>query len=626
MAGKAQLPRTSVDEIVKANKERKKQFGRERSLFAGIPQLLAVNGIGLSHSATGGLIIPIQGLPTSGGPMMGPIAFHPTTTGIVSGVLDIAKTTSAFSSRVIVLGQENPDNLCRITGAAHAGQILFLQAVSTTAIVLKHLTDESPAVGNIYMPSGNDYTVAGKEIVLLQWDTINPPAGTEYGQWTLVATSGGGLTNPMTEDLDMGNNDITNTNNYYLTREDGTARMAILGGSGTTSQVLFDAVSGTDIRFTEGLVDKFTLTLSGGTDVADLKMNLVSQDIVPEDNNNKDLGSADDKWRYIYGGTSNYFFHSSYSNSIDMNDNPVVDVGEINFTNSSTSASNTRASITGSSDGDMVCNVPDGEAIFFEINDVTKFTVQPTTSFFHTNVDPTTTLDYDLGTTGKVWDKGYIHSLIEVSDITGEDDSIINFVGGSIQIQAASGALRLMVGGSSKLVVDGDGLSLGVHSTPSTLLNGMIWNDGTDVYVRTGSLTKSMTDIGSGGGGGSPFAESLLPTDTDTYDLGSSAKQWQNLYIDGVAVVDQISCSGQIDGGAITASGALYGGTTLTAVGATYLNGAVTLGDASGDDINVKGKLDFINNFSTQYYASHPAVTGYITVNTPDGSKNLWFS
>ena len=189
MAGKAQLPRTGVDEIVKANKERKKQFGRERSLFAGIPQLLAINGIGVSHKVSGGLIQPIQGLPTAGGPMMGPIAFHPTTTGIVSGVLDIAKTTSAFSSRVIALGQASPDNLCRITGAAHAGQILFLQAVATYPIILKHLTDEGSAVGNIYMPSGSDYTVDGKEIVLLQWDTINPPAGTEYGQWTLVATS-----------------------------------------------------------------------------------------------------------------------------------------------------------------------------------------------------------------------------------------------------------------------------------------------------------------------------------------------------------------------------------------------------------------------------------------------------
>ena len=118
--------------------------------------------------------------------------------------------------------------------------------------------------------------------------------------------------------------------------------------------------------------------------------------------------------------------------------------------------------------------------------------------------------------------------------------------------------------------------------------NGQFTRNGNDVKVYTGGAVKSLSDIGSGGGGGSPFAESLLPTDTDTYDLGSSAKQWQNLYIDGVAVVDQISCSGQIDGGAITASGALYGGTTLTAVGATYLNGAVTLGDASGDDINVK--------------------------------------
>ena len=192
MAGKAQLPKTSVDRIVKDNIERKKQFGRERSLFAGIPQILAVNGVGVSHKTTGGIVPQSMSLPTSGGPMIGPLALHPVSTTLSSGVLDIGTTGDSFSSRVIALGQASPDNLCRIAGAAHAGQILFLQAVASYPIVLKHLTDEGTAVGNIYMPSGSDYTVDGKEIVLLQWDTINPPAGTEYGQWTLVATSGGG--------------------------------------------------------------------------------------------------------------------------------------------------------------------------------------------------------------------------------------------------------------------------------------------------------------------------------------------------------------------------------------------------------------------------------------------------
>ena len=195
MAGKAQLPRTSVDRIVKDTIERKKQFGRERSLFAGIPQLLAINGIGSSNVA-GGLVPQSMGLPTSGGPMIGPLAFHPVTTQIAAGVIDVGTTGNSFSSRVIVLGAGgSADNLCRVSGSAHAGQILFIQAVSTTAITLKHETDEGAAVGNIYIPSGVDYTIAGKEIVLLQWDTINPAQGesTEYGQWTLIGSSAGNL-------------------------------------------------------------------------------------------------------------------------------------------------------------------------------------------------------------------------------------------------------------------------------------------------------------------------------------------------------------------------------------------------------------------------------------------------
>ena len=144
MAGKARLPKTSVDTIVKDSIERKKQFGRERSLFAGIPQILAINGIG-SSDVGGGVVSQSTGLglPTSGGTMMGPIAFFPKEDSIdSSGKLDISLATgTGFSSRVEVESYSGTsDNLVHISGAAHAGQILFLQAESSDTITLKHLT------------------------------------------------------------------------------------------------------------------------------------------------------------------------------------------------------------------------------------------------------------------------------------------------------------------------------------------------------------------------------------------------------------------------------------------------------------------------------------------------------
>ena len=45
MAGKAQLPKTGVDRIVKDDVERKKQFGRERSLFGDNKVAYVLKGI-----------------------------------------------------------------------------------------------------------------------------------------------------------------------------------------------------------------------------------------------------------------------------------------------------------------------------------------------------------------------------------------------------------------------------------------------------------------------------------------------------------------------------------------------------------------------------------------------------
>ena len=327
----------------------------------------------------------------------------------------------------------------------------------------------------------------------------------------------------------------------------------------------------------------------------------------------------------------------SATSDLDMNTYDIIDVDRLQFTSDSGEGrDNTKIEMYANANPDAVFNHPASSKIRFTENGNQYLTFDEDSILPHVDSNSAGTTGVNIGSATK---RPYA-----------VNSRTINIYGGGAGIGSTliglnfSNNAGVSCGGvGGKFTSIWNGLEdLGTSSNywkdlyiaeiqmkdtsadPTT--NGQFTRNGNDVKVYTGGAVKSLSDIGSGGGGGSPFAESLLPTDTDTYDLGSSAKQWQNLYIDGVAVVDQISCSGQIDGGGITASGALYGGTTLTAVGATYLNGAVTLGDASGDDINVKGKLDFINNFSTQYYASHPAVTGYITVNTPDGSKNLWFS
>ena len=143
-------------------------------------------------------------------------------------------------------------------------------------------------------------------------------------------------------------------------------------------------------------------------------------------------------------------------------------------------------------------------------------------------------------------------------------------------------------------------------------------------------------------------ASSILPSADDTYDLGSSASQWRNLYIDGTANIDSlVADTADINGGTLDgvtigggtaaaadfttmdASGnATVGGTlgvtgattlssTLTVTGATALNGGLTLdtnkftvADTTGNTA-IAGTLDVTGATAL---ASTLDVTGATTV------------
>ena len=214
--GPAKTSKSLIDEIKQLKKDKAKGFGLDRMARSVSPakSLGQTGSRGNSDSGGGG---SSDALRTEGGTMVGPIAFFPKSSTIVSGVLDISNSTSgSYSSRIIVLGAgAAADDLDTITGAAHAGQILFLQAVTTTPITLKHLT---AVTGNIWSPTLADYIITDKEIVVLQWDTTNEAFSGSGGQWSCVAnftdgSGGSGMQNPATADLNMATYDITNVDN-----------------------------------------------------------------------------------------------------------------------------------------------------------------------------------------------------------------------------------------------------------------------------------------------------------------------------------------------------------------------------------------------------------------------------
>jgi len=129
--------------------------------------------------------VPSEGsgfLRTAGDTMIGPIAFLPRARTIATGVLTISTGTVGYSSYVHTLGEGATDDfLDTITGAAFAGQMLYMQSVSTTKITITNL-------GNIITSGGTDLEVAAGDLATLIFD-VTVSGG---GKWRVVGTSTGG--------------------------------------------------------------------------------------------------------------------------------------------------------------------------------------------------------------------------------------------------------------------------------------------------------------------------------------------------------------------------------------------------------------------------------------------------
>jgi len=88
------------------------------------------------------------------------------------------------------------------------------------------------------------------------------------------------------------------------------------------------------------------------------------------------------------------------------------------------------------------------------------------------------------------------------------------------------------------------------------------------------------------------FHTNFIPDQDDTIDLGSSTKEWRNLYVDGTAYLDTVDIdAGAIDGTTIGASSASTGAfTTLSASSTTTINSTLDVnGSATVDNIQLNG-------------------------------------
>jgi hypothetical protein len=177
MTGAAK-PRTRIGKRIKDEGDKSKEL---YSLFRRSDTPTQIQPSFSASSSGGTNVGDVNFLPTGGGTMIGALSFFPKLLTIASGAIDISKDTSDYTSRVIVSNQgaATTDDLDTITGAAHAGQLLFLQGVATKTTTLTN-------AGNIETINGLDFNIVDDDIIILMFDTTD-------NKWQQVTTGKQGV-------------------------------------------------------------------------------------------------------------------------------------------------------------------------------------------------------------------------------------------------------------------------------------------------------------------------------------------------------------------------------------------------------------------------------------------------
>jgi len=136
--------------------------------------------------------------------------------------------------------------------------------------------------------------------------------------------------------------------------------------------------------------------------------------------------------------------------------------------------------------------------------------------------------------------------------------------GNAIEITTSNENLELRPNGTGRVEVYSDvDVTGNIHATGSITADGNITIGDQD----TDSLTIN-ADI----------ASNMVPDLTNTYNLGSAAKRWNEFFTQDL-IVDNISIGGALSGGAITVSGAVN------------LDGNVTIGTSSANTVNFVAEI-----------------------------------
>jgi len=573
---------------------------------------------------------------------------------MVEGGSNVSDTIQVLNPYQIVKpkGTENPINIKWLDKASHDGQILILEpfykhptadnSSNTTAysLVLK-------TAGNINISS--DITVASGGKVFLQWTENVPITNSSSGSWTIISQSSGGSGVSLS-----GTNTWTGTNTFSGgfstagTTTSLTSPNIYLGDQSTDAITISGGITSTGTNVWSGIntfsgnvsITGSTITLGdSATDVINMygkvnsDLNMGTFDIKTLDrllfdvNGSDAIGSSDygigaeasggttlglvystpasKTHKFNIGGTPELTISNSYISASTKRITNVVDPTGAQDVATKNYVDNNSGSFSGDLNGNDLteCTGIDLDGASATIQGITTLdfyqTANSITSLSSGMSYQTASGDTHDFIIGGVNELSLSGSGIDMQGNEITDLGDITFTAGQ-SIDSSSGGLTISSPTNDNILLFADGemkMNFAVNDTiyvydPFYMGGNKITSLGTPT-ATTDAVNKAYCDSNSGGGGANTDLSNLTSTGEAKFAKLSSHNTWS---------------------GNQTFNGVFQTKTTTK------------LGDSSSDDIQVQGKLNFVNNFTTSFLATHPSVSGYITIKTSGGDKNIWVS
>ena len=274
--------------------------------------------------------------------------------------------------------------------------------------------------------------------------------------------------------------------------------------------------------------------------------NLISSSLIPNADNTHDLGASGREWKDLYvDGTA-------YIDTIDNDSAVHIVTASFDLISSSLFPYADYSYDLGSSGREWKDLYVDGTAYIDTLsltslaNDINISSISCSAQelIISGTVFPMTDNLYDLGKSGQQWKDLFINGTANIDALAGVATANINSASldvltinsnvSSSLIPSADNAFDL---GSSvpglqwkDLYIDGVAHIDTLGAADDDVTNAYIAEAAIETLAASGSYAGNITVSGS-----------LIPGTDDVFDLGSSAKKWKDLYVDGIASIDTLT-------------------------------------------------------------------------------------